>query len=71
MQFTLSISGHTPALRSDLFPSEVARMLREAARQLEDGQHSGPMIDADGKAVGHYRLKFGWDALREGVGANP
>lgn len=39
---------------------EAARIIREAASNLENGTHKGPLVDINGNKVGSFEVE-GWD----------
>jgi hypothetical protein len=40
----------------DEFPHECARIMRDVARRIQDGQDSGAILDINGNAVGRWTL---------------
>ena len=54
--FTLRIKCENAAFRDDDFDKahEVARILREIASDLVNGQDRGPALDANGNTVGRW-----------------
>lgn len=53
--FTLTIETDNAAFTDDA-AREVARILRQLAKKLEDGKDSGKVMDLNGNSVGSFEL---------------
>lgn len=56
MSVTIKIKTENAAFDGDDKPYEIARILREIAAQIEHGNTSGTARDANGDAVGTYKV---------------
>jgi hypothetical protein len=55
MDFTLTIETSNDAFQPDP-EAEIARILRETARRVVNGNYAGRLIDVNGNRVGEFRL---------------
>lgn len=55
--FTLSIDSGNAALIDSPY-HEVSRLLRAAARQIEDSRLDGKLVDSNGSTVGEFELEL-------------
>ena len=57
MEFNLTIACDNDAFYDDSLRAEVARILRDAAKRVEQLPISGKLYDANGNTVGSYRFE--------------
>ena len=55
MDFTLNIETTNDAFRPDP-EAEIARLLRETAKRVANGNYAGRLLDYNGNRVGEFRL---------------
>ena len=57
MRFTLKIDNYDNDAMTEIPYSETARILRDAARRIENGVTSGSIRDTNGNTVGSFEFR--------------